>query len=34
MKLPRYPGVDAEKKFKDPNGLVFDVSEHGWMSTD
>jgi catechol 2,3-dioxygenase-like lactoylglutathione lyase family enzyme len=30
MKLPQYPGVDAEKKFKDPNGIVFDVSEHGW----
>ena len=30
MKLPQYPGVDAEKKFKDPNGIVFDVAEHGW----
>ncbi|MFT8243245.1 VOC family protein [Roseomonas sp. BN140053] len=25
-----YPGVDAERKFKDPNGIVFDVSEHDW----
>jgi hypothetical protein len=28
--LPSYPGVDAEKKFKDINGIVFDVSEHDW----
>lgn len=31
LKLPGgYPGVDAETKFKDPNGIVFDVSEHDW----
>jgi catechol 2,3-dioxygenase-like lactoylglutathione lyase family enzyme len=30
MQLPNYPGVDAEKKFKDINGIVFDVSEHDW----
>jgi len=30
MKLPDFPGVDAEKKFKDINGVVFDVSQHGW----
>lgn len=30
MKLPAYPGVDAEDKFKDPHGVVFDVTEHGW----
>ena len=30
MELPNYPGVDAEKKFKDINGVVFDLSEHGW----
>lgn len=31
MELPDgYPGVDAERKFKDPNGIVFDVSEHDW----
>ncbi|MGB6535599.1 MAG: VOC family protein [Xanthobacteraceae bacterium] len=33
MTLPQYPGVDAERKFKDPNGIVFDVSEHGWGPT-
>ncbi len=30
LQLPSYPGVDAEKKFKDINGVVFDVSEHDW----
>ena len=30
MELPTYPGVDAESKFKDVNGIVFDVSEHDW----
>lgn len=30
MQLPDYPGVDAEKKYKDINGLVFDVAEHDW----
>jgi catechol 2,3-dioxygenase-like lactoylglutathione lyase family enzyme len=31
MQLPDgYPGVDAETKFKDPNGVVFDVAEHDW----
>jgi catechol 2,3-dioxygenase-like lactoylglutathione lyase family enzyme len=30
MQLPSYPGVDAEMKYKDPNGIVFDVSEHDW----
>ena len=31
MELPGdYPGVEAETKFKDPNGVVFDVSEHDW----
>jgi catechol 2,3-dioxygenase-like lactoylglutathione lyase family enzyme len=31
MKLPdNMPGVDAETKFKDPLGIVFDVSEHDW----
>ena len=30
MQLPKYPGVDAEKKCKDINGIVFDVSEHDW----
>jgi hypothetical protein len=30
MQLPKYPGVDAAKKFKDINGIVFDVYEHDW----
>ncbi len=31
MELPGgYPGVEAETKFKDPNGVVFDISEHEW----
>ncbi len=30
FKLPAYPGVDAEEKFKDPHGVVFDVAEHDW----
>lgn len=30
LKLDPYPGVDAESKFKDPNGIVFDMSEHDW----
>jgi predicted enzyme related to lactoylglutathione lyase len=23
-----------ERKFKDPDGVVFDISEHGWLGTD
>jgi predicted enzyme related to lactoylglutathione lyase len=23
-----------ERKFKDPDGVVFDISQHGWMGTD
>ncbi len=31
MKLPEgVPGLDAETKYKDPNGLVFDLSDHDW----
>jgi catechol 2,3-dioxygenase-like lactoylglutathione lyase family enzyme len=30
MTLPPFPGVDAETKYKDPNGVVFDMSEHNW----
>ena len=30
MKLPAYPGVDAEMKYKDNHGIVFDITEHGW----
>ena len=33
MQLPNYPGVDAEKKYKDINGIVFDVSEHDWRKS-
>ena len=34
VKLPDgYPGVDAETKFKDPLGIVFDVSEHDWTQS-
>ena len=33
MQLPSYPGVDAEKKFKDVNGIVFDVAEHDWRQS-
>jgi predicted enzyme related to lactoylglutathione lyase len=31
MTLPPFPGVDAETKYKDPNGVVFDMSEHDWQ---
>jgi hypothetical protein len=31
--LPQYPGVDAEMKYKDTNGIVFDVSEHDWRQS-
>ena len=31
LQLPdSYPGVDAETKFKDPFGVVFDIAEHDW----
>jgi hypothetical protein len=30
MTLPEYPGVEAEEKYKDVNGVVFDVAEHDW----
>jgi catechol 2,3-dioxygenase-like lactoylglutathione lyase family enzyme len=23
-----------ERKFKDPDGIIFDISEHGWQGTD
>ena len=33
-KLPEgIPGLQAETKYKDPNGLVFDISEHGWSTS-
>ena len=32
-KLPDgIPGLQAETKFKDPNGVVFDISAHGWAT--
>jgi catechol 2,3-dioxygenase-like lactoylglutathione lyase family enzyme len=34
MQIPdTYPGVDAETKYKDINGVVFDISEHDWKLT-
>ena len=33
MELPAYPGVDAETKYKDINGVVFDVSDHTWRTS-
>jgi hypothetical protein len=33
MQLPEHPGVDAEKKYKDPNGIVFDVAAHDWRQS-
>ncbi|HBT34152.1 MAG TPA: glyoxalase [Pusillimonas sp.] len=34
LRLPDdYPGVDAESKYKDPFGVVFDISEHIWTIT-
>ena len=35
MELPDgIPGLDAETKYKDPNGLVFDVADHDWTQSD
>jgi catechol 2,3-dioxygenase-like lactoylglutathione lyase family enzyme len=33
MQLPEHPGVDAEKKYKDLNGIVFDVAAHDWRQS-
>lgn len=30
---PGPQGINAEHKFRDPSGVVFDVSEHGWVGT-
>ena len=30
MTLPAYPGVEVESKFKDVNGVVFDIADHPW----
>ena len=27
-----YEGLQAEEKYKDINGVVFDISEHGWAT--
>ncbi len=33
-KLPDgIPGLQAEAKYKDPNGVVFDISAHGWKTS-
>lgn len=35
LQLPDgYPGVDAETKYKDPHGIVFDISEHDWTQAE
>lgn len=35
MQLPDgIPGIDAETKYKDPNGLVFDLADHDWTQSD
>jgi catechol 2,3-dioxygenase-like lactoylglutathione lyase family enzyme len=34
MELPGgYPGVDAETKYRDNHGIVFDISEHDWTQS-
>lgn len=34
MQIPDdLPGVDAETKYRDPNGVVFDISDHDWSQT-
>ena len=30
---PGPAGRNAEFKFHDPNGIVFDISQHGWLGT-
>ena len=32
-KAPGPPGANAEEKYRDPDGVVFDLSEHGWEGT-
>lgn len=35
MQLPDdIPGIDAETKYKDPNGLVFDLADHDWSQSE
>jgi len=34
MQIPDdFPGVDAETKYKDPNGVVFDIADHDWSQS-
>ena len=34
MELPAdYPGVDAETKYKDNHGIVFDIADHNWTQS-
>ncbi len=30
---PGPPGRNAEHKYRDPDGVVFDLTEHGWIGT-
>jgi catechol 2,3-dioxygenase-like lactoylglutathione lyase family enzyme len=32
-KSPGPPGLNAEDKYRDPDGVVFDLSEEGWVGT-
>ena len=32
-KAPSPPGVNAKENYRDPDGVVFDLSEHGWEGT-
>jgi hypothetical protein len=31
MEPQPHPGPTPESKFEDPNGVVFDMSEHDWQ---
>ena len=34
MQIPDdLPGVDAETKYRDPNGVVFDIADHDWSQS-
>jgi len=33
MELEAQPGIDAETKCKDPEGIVFDIAEHVWSGS-
>ena len=35
MALSNFKGKgNFERKFKDPEGVIFDISKHGWQGTD